>query len=145
LRVGEARAMITPATQRFLENASPPTPVETLLGQRRTLFSNCNLSEGIPKVNGFYSLYLKEEAEVRALLYGSTNAHIPALMDFLGVTEFSSGKEFMAWETRKSALPLITAGQAPEFLSASDTLDRLVSEAFDPRTTVCLPVEARTE
>jgi hypothetical protein len=133
--------MITPATQRFLENASASTPIETLLGQRRTLFSDCNLIERVPKVNGFYSLYLKEEADVRTLLYQTTNAFIPGLAGFLGVSQISSGRDLFAWAAQTS-LPLVTAGQKPVYADAPDTLKGLASPEFDPRLAVYLPREA---
>ena len=39
-------------------------------------------------------------------------------------------------------LPLVTAGQKPEFLTAADTLRALVSAAFQPTNVVFLPKEA---
>jgi hypothetical protein len=143
-RLGEGRAMIRPVTQSFLENASPTEPAEIVLGHRRTLFSNCNLIEGVPKVNGFFSLYLKEEADVRTLLYRSTNALSARLADFLGAAQISSAQELFEWTLRTNALPLVTIGQRPVFADGEETLRGLASPVFDPRQTVYLPSEARS-
>jgi hypothetical protein len=143
-RLGEGRAMISPVTQSFLENASPTDPEEIVQGHRRSLFSNCNLIEGVPKVNGFYSLYLKEETEVRALLDRSTNTLLAPLADFLGVTQISSDQELFDWTERTNALPLVSIGQRPVCADREETLRGLAAPGFDPREIVYLPTEARS-
>lgn len=73
------------------------------------LLSDCNLLKGVPKVNGFYSLYLREVEQITRRLYRSTNYHLP-LLDFLGVTQLSDATELFAWHTRSKALPLVKRG-----------------------------------
>lgn len=141
-RDGEVRAMLSSSRRTFLENASSSNPAETVIGQRQALFANCNLVEGIPKVDGFYSLYLKEESEVRSLFYRSTNTFYPRLADFLGVVQLSSPIELFGWSKRSSALPLVTAGQQPLFANAEETMKGLTAPDFDPRRVVYLPEEA---
>jgi len=138
---GAARAMISRDMQAFLDQAANPDPLEHYGGQRRSLFANCNLLEDLPKVNGFYSLYLKEEAEVRALLDSSTNAFVPAIADFLGVSQISSPTTLFEWVERRTFMPLATAGQAPIFAEPNATLNGMAQ--FDPRQSVYLPAEAR--
>lgn len=141
--LGESRVMLHPVTQSFLEYASPHDPAEIVLGHRRALFSNCNLIEGVPKLGGFYPLYLKEEAEMRAMLDRTTNFTRAPLADFLGVSQISSPSEMFSWNIRTNAMPLITAGQEPVFAGRPETLAALASSEFDPRAVVYLPAEAR--
>jgi hypothetical protein len=142
---GEGRAMISPSRLAFLESASSSSPAETVVGQRQAMFSNYNLVEAIPKVDGFFSLYLKEESEVRQLLYHSTNAFYPGFADFLGVAQVSSPEELFEWSPRSSALRLLTSGQMPMFLTSEATIRELTIPSFNPRRVVCLPEETREQ
>jgi hypothetical protein len=140
-RLGESRAMIDPRMNEWLEHASTPKPLEFVIGVRRMLFCNFNLLDDIPKVNGFFSLNLREEVEVRQLCQ-ATNP--PAgLMDFLGVSQISSPNVLFEWTPRTTFLPCATAGQRPVFANANETLRALAAPDFDARRYVYLPVEAR--
>ena len=106
------------------------------------LLSDCNLIDHVPKVNGFYSLYLREADEVNRRLYRTTNYHLP-LLDFLGVTQISAVNELFGWLPRTNALPLVTAGQTPIFAASAESLDLVFAPGFNPRQSVYLPPEAR--
>lgn len=141
-RFGTNRAMLSPQMQKLLGQLSTPNPLTFYLGMRSALYDNCNLLDGIPKVNGFYSLYVRWEAEVRARLYSGTNVP-PGLADFLGVSHLSSPSELFQWQARATHLPLVTGGQRPVFAGPAETLDALFAPAFDPRSVVFLPPEAQ--
>ena len=85
-RLGESRAMPGRKVQILLGGLSNPDLEQLYLGQRSMLFSDCNLLENIPKVNGFFSIHLREEAAVARLLYGEPP--LPRLEEFLGVSQF---------------------------------------------------------
>ncbi len=141
-RLGEGRAMVSRRIHEYLSHAATPDPLNYYLGLRRSLYSNCNLLDGVPKVDGFFALYVREEAVVRQLLYGGTNAFLPRLADFLGVKEISSPTVLFSWVNRPAALPLITAGQRAVFASEEATLRALSSAKFSPAETVYLPLAA---
>ena len=143
-RFGQSRAMITPRMQALLNRSAMPDPLAYYTGNRRSLFENCNLPFNVPKVNGFFSLYLKDEARIKSLLYNPTNFP-SSLADFLGVAHISSSDQFWKWLPRDSALPLITTGQKPLFISPEQTLTALASPEFNPRETVYLPLETQHE
>ena len=141
---GESRAMISPQMLNILSQAATPNLVSYYRGQRRSLYGNCNLIERIPTMNGLYTTFLREQAEVHSLLY-STNNQVPGpLADFLGVCEISSPDVLFKWSTRSSFLPMITAGQKGLFESATATLNRLTSPDLDFRQHVLLPLEAKS-
>ncbi|HEV2435764.1 MAG TPA: YfhO family protein, partial [Verrucomicrobiae bacterium] len=115
------------------------------------LFENCNIPENIPKVDGFCSLHLKNEWDIDGILYGlyhdqsGTNALPAPLLDFLGVSQISPTNSIFVWQSRKTFLPLATAGQRPIFASGVETVKKLESADFNPRHTVYLPLSARRQ
>ena len=140
-------------------------PFNTYLGERLGLFSNCNILDGLPKVDGFYSLYVKEEFEARRLLYLSTNT-IPArssneaalsleilsisssrfvtnLADFLGVCQITAPGALFEWQARSTCMPLLTAGQKPVFVDDDASLFALLDPAFNPRRVAHLLQDAK--
>ena len=105
-----------------------------------TLFENVNLTAGLSKVDGFYSLWLPWLTESQQRLHANPNTLAPGLADFLGVVwtltvDPVSGRSFR-WLPGAKRMPLITAGQAPRIVSGEAALDAL--QEFDPRTTVLL-------
>jgi membrane protein YfhO len=142
---GQSRAMLNRQAQDFLVRADTPDPVYYFAGVRGALFENCNILENIPKVDGFCSLHLKNEMTLLNALYNRTNAFPAPLLDFLGVSQITSPDDTFAWQQRESFLPLVTAGQQPVFADETDTLNQILSENFDPRHVVYLPLSARSE
>jgi len=140
-RLGESRAMPGRKVQALLGNLVNPDPEQFYLGQRYMLFSDCNLLEKIPKVNGFFSIHLREEAAVAALLYGEPP--LSWLEEFLGVSQYTP--ELFVWEARTNFMPWATIGQQPVFLDDKATLAALARPDFAPREVVYLPATAREE
>jgi hypothetical protein len=139
---GQSRAMLTPAAEAYLDHWSPANPTDDFLASRLGLFCNCNLLDGIPKVDGFYSLYLRDSAAVVSELYRTTNTFHPALTDFLGVAHLNVEGKSVEWRSRSAAMPFATIGQQPVFLRGEEMLPALTNRDFNPRETVYLPAEA---
>ncbi len=140
---GDSRAMPSLEASRVFYNLGPTNLVEGYVGRRLGLDRNCNLIDDIPKVDGFYSLYLAEEKAVEVRLYGADDRPRPELADFLGVSQVSAKGNILDWEARTNYLPLITAGQAPVFADNATTLADLPSSNFAPREIVYLPPAAK--
>src|SRR6185369_4085950 len=119
-------------------------PKEYWRQKRWALWSNLNLLEEIPKVNGSSTLQLRWQAELQNRLYAGTNPPSAGLLDFLGVAYVTAPERKDQWRARKSFLPLITAGQRPVFASAEVTLEAIAREDFNPRMTVYLPEDSRS-
>ena len=146
-RYGESRAMISPAAQVLFHSFSSTNAFTDYLVGRSGLFVNCNLLDNIPKVDGLYSLYLREPDKVeRALLYPSTNFNpqLTPLLDFLGVAQFTAPGGPAHWQYRPTHMPMATVGQRPVFAGADDTLKAIANPSFDPRQAVYLPPEAKS-
>ena len=138
-RLGEGRALITREMEIFMAHASNPDALNYCIGVRRALFANWNLIEGVPKANGFYSLFPRELTETWRLLYGFGHPFPEPFADFLAITRASSSNTLFTWEHRTNALPLITAGQQPVFANATNTLRALAAADFNPEQVVYLP------
>jgi len=143
-RHGEGRVMISPHAEQHLLLSRVADRQSDLLGKRLALWSNLNLLEGAPKVNGSSTLQVREQAEVQSLLYASTNADWPGLADFLAVSLATAPGEVVEWTKRPTALPLVTGGQRPVFADAAQTLRGLTNANFRPNEIVYLPLEARS-
>lgn len=139
-RWGFSRAMLSPDVQSRMEHTAHPNPLNHYLAQRAVLLENCNLLEKIPKINGFFTLRLREEWEVESRLYQSGG--LPRLEEFLGVSQVTSSSHLLAWDARTNFMPMATIGQKPIFADDETTLRALASPEFDPRHTVYLPREA---
>lgn len=142
--LGQGRVMITPESEQALLMSRVPDVYKDLLGKRLALWSNLNLLDRVPKVSGSSTLQIREQHQVQNLLYQSTNAAFPRILDFLSVTWVTAPGRVVEWTRREGALPLITAGQQPVYADPTNTLQGIADAAFDPKTMVVLPEEART-
>lgn len=140
-RLGESRAMLSPAAEQTMEHLVNPDPLPFYLGQRAELFSDCNLLERIPKVDGFFSMHLAWEQKVDSLLRGGKAP--PQLAEFLGVSQIASPTRLFTWDAQTNFMPLATIGQRPVFVENSAALAALGSAGFALRQTVYLPAAAR--
>ncbi|MGA2173893.1 MAG: hypothetical protein ABSH38_02810 [Verrucomicrobiota bacterium] len=140
-RLGESRAMLSPAAEETMEHLVNPDPLRFYLGQRAELFSDCNLLERIPKVDGFFSLHLVWQQKVAGLLRAGKAP--PQLAEFLGVSQIASPARLFTWEAQTNFMPLATMGQQPVFVEDSAALAAVGSAGFSPRQTVYLPAAAR--
>jgi len=146
---GGPRFMETLAAMDKVLYTSLSQPAADYLCRRVALFDNCNLLDDVPKIDGFYSLYLRETEEVNSLLYGydGPKFDLKGLKDFLGVSYINplntARDKSLEWVRRDSYLPMVTAGQRPIFAEGSNTLAALAQTNFDSRQMVFLPIEAQ--
>ena len=140
--LGSSRVMVSPKAYMQFINLALLDPKNNFLVKRLGYCANCNLLDGVPKVDGFFSLTTGENNNVFSLIYGTTN-DFPHLADFLGVSQISTPDEIYNWQPRNTYLPLVTAGQKPVFLDDGDTLHALTESNFDGSKVVFLPPEAK--
>lgn len=141
--LGQSRVMVSPMAELGFLQFTTSDPINNFVVKRLGYFADCNVLDVVPKVNGFFSIYPLEGGELNALLYLSTNTCSPGLADFMGVSHVTKPEQYVEWDERKTFLPVITAGQTPEFLADSPALGRMLRADFDPRKVVFLPPEAK--
>lgn len=143
-QAGASRAMPSPFAESTLHNKPLPKPEEDFLRKRLGLYCNLNLIEGVPKVNGVYSLHLRHMAKVEEALYSKTEIPMP-LVDFLNVEYITTPRTTMDWQRRTNFMPFISSGQRPVFVADAEAL-RLVQIAdFTPREIVYLPIGTKLD
>lgn len=135
---GSARSFLTLEAYEALRARMLPDKTNDFLIRRETLLQNLNLIDGLPKLDGFFSLYTMREREFRLALYTSDLSEIQPALDFLGVARFSKPGAVTEWETRATALPLVTVGQAPQMMREGQILRRMLKPDFRPLETVFL-------
>lgn len=136
--VGESRAMISYDAWRALHSKILSNPFEGYLCNRLGLFDNCNILDAIPKLDGFFALYIREEKDVRNALM--TVQPFPTnVADFLSISQITAPEKVFDWEARPNVMPMITAGQKPVFVDSTNSLETLLNPHFDPRKVVLLP------
>jgi hypothetical protein len=151
---GNSRAMVTLAAHRSFNTVALADLSGDFLVKRSGLFANANLLDAIPKVDGFYSLYLKRidavlsvpylrtnQADVAPILVATNRISFAGLYTFLGVSLISSEGTHEQWVSRTNFMPLFSTGQRPIFTNDAATLAGLFRPGFDPRRCVYLPLE----
>ncbi len=142
-QLGAGRVYITPEAERGVLGSTVRDNQSDFLGRRLALWSNLNLLDGAPKVNGAATLQLREQKQVEQLIYGATNRAHAGLLDFLSAAKVTAPGNPTEWLDRTNYLTVVSAGQKPIFETAAKTLDALAASDFDPRAVVYLPSEAR--
>ena len=142
-RVGVSRALITRQAYESFYRKMLPNGASDYFCHRLGLFSNCNLLDGVPVTDGFYSLHLKESRAIWSACFEAPNLFALApLLDFLSVAYLSSPTNELFFARRQGYLPVVSIGQQPVFVEPASTLGLLTSPGFDPRAKVYLPSEA---
>lgn len=140
-----ARAMILPAAEKALLNSAVMPWEADITGKRLALWSNLNLLEDVPKVNGSMTLRQGFEDQIQSALYPA-EGEAPAaegLKDFLCVRWVTHPTEVVKWTNRPSARPFATAGVRVKFSDdPKAAIAHLISDRFDPRKEVLLASEA---
>jgi hypothetical protein len=137
-QLGESRALISAEASDKLDHLIFDSAHDDVLASRLSLYANANLLEAIPKVDGFFALYLQHMHQVEKLIY--TRGLIPGpLLDFLGVSHLTAPGKTRTWEKRPTAMPWLSAGQTPLLLSDADALMRIAAADFNPHLEVTLP------
>ena len=141
--LGQGRVLISPGAEQRLLRSEVTDPLQDFTGKRQSLWSNLNLIERVPKVNGSSTLQLREQAEVQGLIYNLTNRVGRGLLDFLSVTHISPAQNPAHWISRSNSCPFITCGQIPVFADGPEILRALAANDFNPWETVFLPSSER--
>jgi len=142
--LGGSRAMLSPKAALELTRFAVSDPKNNFLAKRAGYCADVNLLDGVPKVDGFFSLTPREFDNLLTLVYNAVNGRWDGLENFMGVAQYTSSTNNLAWQARTNFLPLITAGQKPVFLDDTNTLWTFGRNEFDPANTVFLPPEEKS-
>jgi hypothetical protein len=144
-RLGDGRVMVNSGAQALLDGTIFPTSQQAVLIPRQSLMLNANLLEMIPKLDGFFSLYLPQPTAVVTHLPEDTNAQPARLLDFLGVSYQSQPDRPWQWNERSRWLPLATLVSSATFLEVTNAFWRLFSDQFHPGEQVILDPDVKDQ
>jgi hypothetical protein len=142
--LGGSRAMLSPAAALELTRFAMSDPKNNLLAKRLGYCANINLLDGVPKVDGFFSLTPREFDGLLTTIYTVTNANFSRLEEFMGVSQTTAPTSVLAWQARTNFLPLVTAGQKTVFADDTNVLLAFGRNDFDGSKMVFLPPEEKS-
>lgn len=140
---GHSRAGLTFGAMWGLHTTLASTTFDTALVFRMGLYANANLIDQIPKTDGCFALSLNDELKFRQQAFRLGQPVSEALADFMAISQMCPPGTSLNWTNRPTAMPMVTAGQRPEFATPARTFAALFEPEFDPRTTVYLPLSAK--
>lgn len=137
---GTGRIMVSPAAEQQMLYSYVKDPQLDFLGHRLAEWYNFNLLDSLPKVNGAFTLRPAhfDRVEKRVFYTAGTN-YGDGLLDFFSAAWISDPANPAKWIGRTNYLPVVTAGQRPEFRSDAQALEAITAKDFNPRTVVYLP------
>ncbi len=140
-RTGVSRVMLSPAAERIFLLSTITNATMDFQGKRLAFWSNLNLLDDIPKLNGSSTLQLREQAAIQRLVYGTNQFDATDLADFLAVSHETSHEMATQWRRRASPSPWIAAGRTPRIASIDESLSLISSGNADLRSEVLLTFE----
>jgi len=138
-QIGMSRAMMATKSGVTQFQEAEFSLLEIYLIERFSLMDDCNLLENVPKVDGFYGLYLQKPQEVIRSRWTNVSPHYSAIWDFLGTSFSTSPTNATVWEPRTNHMSWVSAGQTPVFPSEETAFQLITATNFNPREIVCLP------
>jgi hypothetical protein len=140
----ESRLMMSSLSAHQLYYHPPPDLKTSYLLDRAMFLGDCNLLDNLPKVDGFFSLYLRETDKILRLLDARSGAELADLEDFLCVSQTVAPGKLFDWMPRATFLPVVTAGQEPIFADDQTAFSAMGQTNVDFRKVVYLPPEAKS-
>ena len=140
-KLGEAR--LWPQEEAYERSVYVPEsdPFHYVGRMRLGLLYNCNLLDDLPKLDGFFPLFIQESSLLEMLVRRYSP---PGLMDFLSITHTNAPGKITDWLHRTTAQPWVTAGPKPVFYDPAQTVAALTNAVFNPAETVYLPLEIQS-
>ena len=135
-KLGEGRLFISPPAEAVFLNDPSTNAQHSFLAKRMGQWSNLNLLDRIPKVNGSSTLQPRWQWEFQKALYAAPELESGPILDFLGATATSSPTNAIGFVSRPTSLPLVTAGQIAQPVEGTNAFRDLFSRAFRPLETV---------
>jgi MFS family permease len=141
--ISESRLMMSPYSAQQLYYGPAPDMKDNILLNRSVFLANFNLLDDLPKVDGFFSLNLRESDKVLWLLDSRSGPKLDSLEDMLSVSQTIAPGKVFDWMPRANYIPIVSFGQAPVFADDATAFDAIEKGAADFRSVVYLPLEAR--
>jgi hypothetical protein len=144
-RFGEGRVFISPYAEERLLRSVVSDWTANFIGKHLALWSNLNLLEEIPKVNGAFTLQLIHQKQLEKMLYQTNNIDLDSILRFLNVTYITKPGTVVEWIKYTNSMPLIYAGQNIKLMDYSNSLNYILSPSFNPPDEVIISKEEKNK
>jgi len=141
--IAQSRLMMSPYSARQLYYKPASDMKTSFLLDRIVFLANCNLLDDLPKVDGFFSLNLRESDKVLWLLDSRTGPKLDNLEDLLSVSQTIAPGKVFDWMPRSNYIPIVSLGQTPVFADDPAAFEAIEKGAEDFRKVVYLPAAAK--
>jgi hypothetical protein len=141
--IAQSRLMISPYAAGQLYYHPARDPKTSFLRDRAVFMADCNLLDDLPKVDGFFSINLRESDKVLLLLNSRAGRKLDSLQDLLSVSQTIAPGALFDWVARTNYIPIVSLGQGPVFADGPAALEAIDKDTADFRTVVYLPMEAK--
>jgi hypothetical protein len=142
--IAESRLMMSPYSADALYYKPANDLARNLLLDRAVFLANDNILDDLPKVDGFYSLYLRDTDRVLWMLDKPSAALLPHLEDFFSVSQTIAPGKVFDWIPRTTYVPIVSVGQQPIFASDQATFAAIGGTNTDFHQVVYLPTNAQS-
>ncbi|MGC8888239.1 MAG: YfhO family protein [Verrucomicrobiia bacterium] len=136
LSISEGRVFISKEAEEKLLRSVVSDWSANFTGKRLAVWSNLNLLEHIPKVNGAFTLQIKYQKEIESALYSSDTRNISNMLRYLSVKYITLPGTVVEWTNYDESLPLITAGQSVAIMNDEQIKEMLFSDNYEPGSVV---------
>ena len=141
--LGGSRAMLSTPAVLDMFRLGLADAKTNLLAKRLGYCADVNLLDKVPTADGFFSLNPGEFDQLWNFVHDATNGNWSELQNFMGVSQYSSCTNFLAWTPQSNFFPLVTAGQKPVFLDDQNILYTFGRNACKATETVFLPPDEK--
>jgi hypothetical protein len=141
--IATSRLMMSPYSARQLYY-KPASDLKTNYVLDRVVFlADCNLLDSLPKVDGFFSLALRETDHVLWLLDPGVGQQLDRLEDFLSVSYTIAPGSVFDWVPRTNFIPIVSIGQEALFADDQTIYNAIANMQINFRAQTYLPPEAK--
>ena len=105
---GESRLLMSYQAREYSAQMTDDSLEQMFIEGRMSLSGNLNLSEGVPKFGGFFSLWFPKFAEVERMIYRNNHQIDEDLADFLGIRYVTRTGTLNEWQVRPTARPWVS-------------------------------------
>ena len=131
-RLGYSRALVSAKGMELLDETVFPDPGSSILLPRKSLALNANLIAGVPKLDGFFSLYTPGLGSLVLRLMREGNGNSQPLLNFLSVSQVSRPAEPWNWNRREGYAGYLSIVQTVRPLADDQISRTLFRSDFDP-------------
>ncbi len=141
--LSQSRLMMSPFSADHLYHQPDPDVKTNFLLDRAVFLADCNLLDDIPKVDGFFSLNIRESDKILWLLETRTGRKLDNLEDLLSVSQTIAPGKLFDWMLRTNYIPIASVGKSPVFAGPTNTFDAIDKDTADFHSVIYLPLEAK--